>query len=89
MVDAVGLMQLKRKLERKWFAGRQDGSKPQCLTCSGSFVERGYTEVNVHVSVLYHEHFSCCEDGCVVGITVLAYREERHVQVWDVMALCS
>ena len=28
MVGAVGLMQLKLRLERKWLAGRRDGSKP-------------------------------------------------------------
>ena len=73
---------------RKWFAGRQDGSKPQCLTCLETFEEREYTEENVDVGVLDNDHFGGCEDGCVAGITVLTHRQERHVQGRDAMAFC-
>ena len=45
MIGTVGLMQLERRLERKWLAGRQDGSKPKRLSCLGSFVERWYVEM--------------------------------------------
>ena len=89
IVGTVGLMQLERRLERKWLAGRRDGSKPKCISCLGSFVKRRCTEFNVNVSVFDHEHFCCCEGGCVAGITVLAYRQERYVQVWDLVAFGS
>ena len=68
-------------------AGWQDWSKPQCFSNLGSSVDWGCTEENIDVCVLDHEHFGCSADGCVAGITVVAYREEGHVQVWDAMAL--
>ena len=89
MIGAVSLMQLHLRLERRLLAGRRDWSKPQCLTCTRSFVERGCTEENINVCILDHEHFCCCEDGCVASITVLSHREERHVQVRDVMTFSS
>ena len=89
MVGVVGLMQSERRLEREWFAGWRNGSRPKCLLFLGSFVERGCTECNVHVSFLDHEHFCCCENCSVAGIIVLAYRYERRAQVWDAMAFGS
>ena len=89
MVGAVGLMQPKLRLVRKWLVGKQDGSKPQCLARLGSFIEGGCAEDNIDVYVLDHEHLGFCEDVCVAGITVLAHREERHLQVRDAMTFSS
>ena len=82
MVGTVCLMQLERWLERKGMAGGRDGSMPKSFACTGSFVNRWCTEMIVPISGFDHDHFCCCEDGCVASITaVLVYREERLVQI--------
>ena len=69
--------------------GVGDWSKPQCFANTGSLVDWRGADANINVCVLDHEHFGCSEDGCVPGITVLPYRKERHVQVWDAIAFRS
>ena len=73
MVGTVGLMQLKRRLERKWLAGRRYGSKPKRFACPGSFVNWRGAELDVNISAFDHGHFYGGEDDCIASIVVMAF----------------
>ena len=89
MVGAVGLMQMERRLERKWLAGRIDGSKPKRFTGLRSFVNGKGAELDVNISAFDHEHFCGGKDGCIASIIMLTYRQERHMQIGVAMAFGS